>query len=148
MLTFELIKKFNLPPDPGSANNDSIEGIVGKNLIRDDIERAIVAKYHKDPLKVKMLNIMSAIDTLIIRAAKAGDEPAYSKAMRDWSMITNCIMRSFEDQHLMLKWQRGITNNTDKRWEAEYARSSMGESVIEGAKYSEIMKHCERLKTQ
>ena len=82
----------NLPPDPGPAGDETIEGVdVNENGIRDDIERWIGLNYrNSEKTRMALTQVYYPIQNLMVHA-KEGDRDAVYNDMDSYHRATECL---------------------------------------------------------
>ncbi|MEJ2197722.1 MAG: hypothetical protein P8X54_04035, partial [Desulfuromonadales bacterium] len=82
----------NLPPDPGSAGDESIEGVdVNENGVRDDIERWIGLNYrNSEKTRMALTQAYYPIQNLMVHA-KEGDRDSVYNDMDSYHRATECL---------------------------------------------------------
>ncbi len=103
-----------VPPDPGPANDSTLAGIDSNhNGVRDDVERAIAARYGSNPTEWKAAMQAARADQL---AVVADGDPVDSQAANIAAMKSgSCLAEAF--------WPEGDTSLIDKAIGFVYAQT-------------------------
>jgi len=127
-LTLPDVMGTNLPPDPGEAADDTIEGVdANKNGIRDDVELAIFEKY-PNSAKTRAVLLQYALALQMEMTQEIVNTGTVIAVAQETSRASRCIgdvtPRSDMDRFIQItqeltEFVRGLHINTDQRDEAE-----------------------------
>jgi len=107
----------NLPPDPGPAGDETIEGVdVNENGVRDDIERWIGLNYrNSEKTRMALTQVYYPIQNLMIHA-KEGDRDAVYNDMDSFHRATECLYYIHpDDANKLIKEIESETVDTSDR---------------------------------
>lgn len=117
----------NLPPEPGPAGDETIEGVdTNGNGVRDDIERWIGLNYmDSEKTRQALTQAYYPLQNFMIHA-RDGDRDAVYNDMDALQRATECLyyIRS-DDAHTLLGEIHGLVVNTSDRFYADREASRM-----------------------
>ena len=124
------INGIQVPPDPGPANDATLAGIdANHNGVRDDVERAIAARYGNNLTEWRAAMQAARADQMSV---VADGNPSASQAANVAEMKSGaCLVDAFEpegDSSLVTKasgFVYALTLNTSSRYDAFYATQSV-----------------------
>tara|TARA_Y100001960_G_C14782785_1_gene888145 strand:- start:13208 stop:13786 length:579 start_codon:yes stop_codon:yes gene_type:complete len=120
----QIIKKFNLPPEPDpEINNSTIEGIDSNNNdIRDDWERLIAFEHYNNPTMMNINNLLAQNHTAINDTYESNDISKYQEVSTANLHLISCAVYYNGDSGRGSQKLRKIANNTFERYKYNIIR--------------------------
>ncbi len=135
----------NLPPDPGSAGDATIEGVdVNDNGIRDDIERWIALTYQdSDKTRQALIQNYYPLQNFMIHA-REGDRDAVYNDMSSMQRAGECLdyIRPDDAYLLIEELQAQIVNTSDRVYAYQDSSRMLGGGSFPSAPLSEWKQSC------
>jgi hypothetical protein len=135
----------NLPPDPGPAGDETLEGIdANANGVRDDIERWIGLNYREsEKTRQALTQTYYPLQNFMIHA-RAGDRDAVYNDMTALQRAGECLdyIRS-DDAHILIEeLQSRIVNTSDRVYAYLDSSRMLGGGSFPSAPFSKWNKSC------
>jgi hypothetical protein len=135
----------NLPPDPGSAGDGTIEGVdVNDNGIRDDIERWIALTYQgSEKTRQALIQNYYPLQNFMIHA-REGDRDAVYNDMSSMQRAGECLdsIRPDDAYLLIEELQARIVNTSDRVYAYQDSSRMLGGGSFPSAPLSEWKQSC------
>ena len=135
----------NLPPDPGSAGDATIEGVdVNDNGIRDDIERWIALTYQdSDKTRQALIQNYYPLQNFMIHA-REDDRDAVYNDMSSMQRAGECLdsIRPDDAYLLIEELQARIVNTSDRVYAYQDSSRILGGGSFPSAPLSEWKQSC------
>ena len=135
----------NLPPDPGSAGDATIEGVdVNDNGIRDDIERWIALTYQSsEKTRQALIQNYYPLQNFMIHA-REGDRDAVYNDMSSMQRAGECLdyIRPDDAYLLIEELQAQIVNTSDRVYAYQDSSRMLGGGSFPSAPLSEWKQSC------
>ncbi len=125
-LVWEIYNYAPLPPDPGEAGKETLEGIdTDEDGVRDDVQIAIAKLYPvNENTRLTLTQLATSIQQSII-AVNSNNNQELSNALNKIILATECISIHSNNPWEDVIFIQVIINNTTKRAEAYYEANNL-----------------------